>query len=82
MNTCPKCNKPLVCENDGTDLIEKQRRDKTGSFWACSRYPECTFIHKEPRSSRPAPSGDYRELAQAIAQAIKELIEAIRTSPR
>lgn len=39
---CPECG-----EKKGGKLIIRQRRDGTGSFISCSRYPKCKFIKKD-----------------------------------
>ena len=39
---CPECG-----EKKGGKLIVRQRRDGTGSFISCSRYPKCKFIKKD-----------------------------------
>ncbi|MFA5778454.1 MAG: type I DNA topoisomerase [Candidatus Paceibacterota bacterium] len=39
---CPECG-----EKKGGKLIIRQRRDGTGTFISCSRYPKCKFIKKD-----------------------------------
>jgi DNA topoisomerase I len=38
---------PLCGEKKGGKLIVRQRRDGTGTFISCSRYPKCKFIKKD-----------------------------------
>ena len=38
---------PLCGEKSGGKLIIKERRDGTGTFISCSRYPKCKFIKKD-----------------------------------
>ncbi len=48
--SCPMCNNPLVI-----------RRGKYGQFTACSNYPECKYIKKEPKIEKellPCPKCD------------------------
>ena len=49
---CPECGLPAQAgekkkKNYGGKLIVRQRRDGTGSFISCSRYPKCKFIKKD-----------------------------------
>lgn len=39
---CPECG-----EKKGGKLIVRERRDGTGTFISCSRYPKCKFIKKD-----------------------------------
>ncbi|MFA5937518.1 MAG: type I DNA topoisomerase [Candidatus Paceibacterota bacterium] len=39
---CPECG-----DKKGGKLIIRQRRDGTGTFISCSRYPKCKFIKKD-----------------------------------
>jgi len=48
---CPDCGLPAQAEEKkkkvyGGKLIIKERRDGTGTFISCSRYPKCKFIKK------------------------------------
>jgi DNA topoisomerase-1 len=53
---CPECGLPAEAlakaggkkkKNYGGKLVIKQRRDGTGTFISCSRYPKCKFIKKD-----------------------------------
>ncbi len=39
---CPECG-----EKHGGKLVVRERRDGTGTFISCSRYPKCKFIKKD-----------------------------------
>lgn len=39
---CPECG-----EKKGGKLVVRERRDGTGTFISCSRYPKCKFIKKD-----------------------------------
>ncbi len=39
---CPECG-----EKKGGKLIVRERRDGSGTFISCSRYPKCKFIKKD-----------------------------------
>ena len=43
---CPECGEKKGKSGEGK-LIVRQRRDGTGSFISCSRYPKCKFIKKD-----------------------------------
>ena len=43
---CPVCGEKKG-KSGGGKLIIKQRRDGTGTFISCSRYPKCKFIKKD-----------------------------------
>ena len=43
---CPLCGKKKG-KSSGGKLVVKERRDGTGSFISCSRYPKCKFIKKD-----------------------------------
>ena len=43
---CPLCGEKKG-KSGGGKLIIKQRRDGTGTFISCSRYPKCKFIKKD-----------------------------------
>ena len=43
---CPECGEKKG-KSGGGKLIVRQRRDGTGSFISCSRYPKCKFIKKD-----------------------------------
>ena len=43
---CPECGDKKG-KSGGGKLIIKQRRDGTGTFISCSRYPKCKFIKKD-----------------------------------
>ncbi|MFA6585687.1 MAG: type I DNA topoisomerase [Candidatus Paceibacterota bacterium] len=43
---CPECGEKKG-KSGGGKLIIKQRRDGTGTFISCSRYPKCKFIKKD-----------------------------------
>ncbi|MDD5721386.1 MAG: type I DNA topoisomerase [Candidatus Pacebacteria bacterium] len=43
---CPECGNKKG-KSGGGKLIVKQRRDGTGTFISCSRYPKCKFIKKD-----------------------------------
>ena len=50
--TCPDCGLPAQAGEKkkkvyGGKLVVKERRDGTGSFISCSRYPKCKFIKKD-----------------------------------
>jgi len=42
---CPECGEKTG-KNGGGKLVIKQRRDGSGTFISCSRYPKCKFIKK------------------------------------
>jgi DNA topoisomerase-1 len=42
---CPECGNKKG-KNGGGKLVIKERRDGSGSFISCSRYPKCKFIKK------------------------------------
>jgi DNA topoisomerase-1 len=53
---CPECGLPAEAlakegekkkKNYGGKLVIKKRRDGTGTFISCSRYPKCKFIKKD-----------------------------------
>jgi DNA topoisomerase-1 len=47
---CPECGHKSGGKkgnNGGGKLVIKQRRDGTGTFISCSRYPKCKFIKKD-----------------------------------
>ncbi|MFA6257422.1 MAG: type I DNA topoisomerase [Candidatus Paceibacterota bacterium] len=43
---CPLCGQKKG-KSGGGKLVVKQRRDGTGTFISCSRYPKCKFIKKD-----------------------------------
>ncbi len=43
---CPECGEKKG-KNGGGKLVVKERRDGSGTFIACSRYPKCKFIKKD-----------------------------------
>ena len=43
---CPQCGEKKG-KSGGGKLVVKQRRDGTGTFISCSRYPKCKFIKKD-----------------------------------
>lgn len=43
---CPECGEKKG-KSGGGKLIVRQRRDGTGTFISCSRYPKCKFIKKD-----------------------------------
>ena len=43
---CPECGDKKG-KSGGGKLVVKERRDGTGSFISCSRYPKCKFIKKD-----------------------------------
>lgn len=43
---CPECGERKG-KSGGGKLIVRQRRDGTGTFISCSRYPKCKFIKKD-----------------------------------
>ncbi|MFA5791568.1 MAG: type I DNA topoisomerase [Candidatus Paceibacterota bacterium] len=43
---CPECGEKKG-KSGGGKLIIKERRDGTGTFISCSRYPKCKFIKKD-----------------------------------
>ena len=43
---CPECGEKKE-KSGGGKLVVKERRDGTGTFIACSRYPKCKFIKKD-----------------------------------
>ena len=43
---CPDCGEKKG-KSGGGKLVIKERRDGTGSFISCSRYPKCKFIKKD-----------------------------------
>ncbi len=43
---CPECGEKKG-KSGGGKLVIRQRRDGTGSFISCSRYPKCKFIKKD-----------------------------------
>ncbi|MEK7081080.1 MAG: type I DNA topoisomerase [Patescibacteria group bacterium] len=43
---CPECGEKKG-KSGGGKLVVRQRRDGTGSFISCSRYPKCKFIKKD-----------------------------------
>ena len=44
---CPECGEKKG-KSGGGKLIIKERRDGTGTFISCSRYPKCKFIKEDP----------------------------------
>ena len=53
---CPECGLPVEAsakaggkkkKNYGGKLVVKERRDGTGTFISCSRYPKCKFIKRD-----------------------------------
>ncbi|MEX2052444.1 MAG: type I DNA topoisomerase [Candidatus Paceibacterota bacterium] len=49
---CPECGLPAQAgekkkKNHGGKLVIRSRRDGTGTFISCSRYPKCKFIKKD-----------------------------------
>ncbi|MEX2028834.1 MAG: DNA topoisomerase, partial [Candidatus Curtissbacteria bacterium] len=53
--SCPECSLPAVAralaegkrkKDMGGKLVVRERRDGTGTFISCSRYPKCKFIKK------------------------------------
>jgi DNA topoisomerase-1 len=49
---CPECG-----EKKGGKLIIRQRRDGTGTFISCSRYPKCKFIKKDKAEEAKKKTG-------------------------
>jgi DNA topoisomerase-1 len=49
---CPECG-----EKKGGKLIIRQRRDGTGTFISCSRYPKCKFIKKDEKEEAKKRTG-------------------------
>jgi DNA topoisomerase-1 len=43
---CPDCGEKKG-KSGGGKLVVKERRDGTGTFIACSRYPKCKFVKKD-----------------------------------
>ncbi|MFA6177477.1 MAG: type I DNA topoisomerase [Candidatus Paceibacterota bacterium] len=43
---CPECGEKKG-KSGGGKLVVRQRRDGTGTFISCSRYPKCKFIKKD-----------------------------------
>ena len=43
---CPECGEKKG-KNGGGKLVIRERRDGTGTFISCSRYPKCKFIKKD-----------------------------------
>ncbi len=43
---CPDCGEKKG-KSGGGKLVIRQRRDGTGTFISCSRYPKCKFIKKD-----------------------------------
>ena len=43
---CPECGEKKV-KSGGGKLIVRERRDGTGTFISCSRYPKCKFIKSD-----------------------------------
>ncbi len=63
---CPECSAPAVAKAEaggkrkkdmGGKLVIKERRDGTGSFISCSRYPKCKFIKKDEASEAKKRTG-------------------------
>lgn len=50
MNT----QKPELCPMSGHRMISKERKDGQGTFWACSGFPDCRYIWKDPSEIKPA----------------------------
>ena len=50
---CPECGDPSTSSGrgkkakEGGKLVVRERRDGTGTFISCSRYPKCKFIKKD-----------------------------------
>jgi len=46
---CPECGRPARPNgrSGGGKLVIKERRDGTGTFIACSRYPKCKFVKQD-----------------------------------
>ena len=53
---CPECGDKKG-KSGGGKLIIKQRRDGTGTFISCSRYPKCKFIKKDETEERRKRTG-------------------------
>ncbi len=51
--------KPDLCPISGHKMISRERKDGQGTFWACSGFPECSYIWKDPAEVKPA----YRKVA-------------------
>lgn len=67
--TCPECGEKKG-KSGGGKLVIKSRRDGTGTFISCSRYPKCKFVKKDEaeearkRTGVPCPeckNGDITE---------------------
>ena len=72
---CPECGLPAQTgekkkKNYGGKLVIRERRDGSGTFISCSRYPKCKFIKKDEaeeakkRTGIPCPEckkGDITE---------------------
>ena len=49
---CPDCG-----EKHGGKLVVKERRDGTGTFIACSRYPKCKFVKSDAADDEKKKTG-------------------------
>ena len=59
---CPLCGLPAQAgekkkKNYGGKLVIKERRDGTGSFISCSRYPKCKFIKNDEAAEAKKRTG-------------------------
>ncbi|MEX2029311.1 MAG: type I DNA topoisomerase [Candidatus Paceibacterota bacterium] len=63
---CPECSAPAVAEamtlgkrkkDMGGKLVVRERRDGTGTFISCSRYPKCRFIKSDEADEAKKQTG-------------------------
>ncbi len=56
--SCPECgNESSAKKSKGGVLVVRQRRDGSGSFISCSRYPKCKFIKKDEEEENRKKTG-------------------------
>ena len=53
---CPECGEKAG-KSGGGKLVIKERRDGSGSFISCSRYPKCKFIKEDPKEAEKKKTG-------------------------
>lgn len=54
--TCPECGEKKT-KNGGGKLVIRTRRDGTGTFISCSKYPKCKFIKKDEKEEAKKRTG-------------------------
>jgi hypothetical protein len=62
---------PPACPQCGSHMV--LRKGKYGSFWGCSRYPDCKAIKRVPKEqNQTMPLGDF---LSSVAQTLKGNVE-------